>query len=306
MSEEVQSAPDLPPEDSAPAPETVAEPPPLPSLGELMIAARERWNLSAGDVARQLRLGLSQVEALEANRFDALPGNTFVRGFIRNYAKVVQVDPAGFLEAYERSRPQIKPPEISAHTERIDFTAKPVPKWVWYVSGTLVALLLLPVLIYFALDDDGAAPPSVAQGVPQAAATKAVPVQPGQAIELALPLPPPQVVSDGVAPPLPDAAQPGVLAPPAALASTEKPAPAASGPVIKIKFEGDAWVEVQDKTGNKIFSQLNRAGSEETVQGVPPFSLVVGDARKVRITYNGKPVDLTPHVKKTVARLTLE
>jgi cytoskeleton protein RodZ len=80
----------------------------------------------------------------------------------------------------------------------------------------------------------------------------------------------------------------------------------AAGPVLKLKFEGDAWVEIRDKSGKKIFSELSRAGSEKTVQGVPPLSLVVGDAAKVRITYNGKPLDLAPHVKKTVARLTLE
>ena len=73
MNPELQSASEAA-EPTAEVSETVAAPAPLPSLGELMIAARERWNLSAGDVARQLRLGLRQVEALEENRFEQLPG----------------------------------------------------------------------------------------------------------------------------------------------------------------------------------------------------------------------------------------
>lgn len=303
MSQEAQHASNLPITENAAEPEaSEAATAPLPTLGELMIAARERWNLSAGDVARQLRLGLRQVEALEENRFDVLPGNTFVRGFIRNYAKVVQIDPAAFLEAYERSRPQIQPPEIVAQTEHIDFTSKPIPKWVWYSGGAIAVAVLLPLAIYLALHDDE----SPAKAAPQAAEPKASVAQPGQAHEMSLTLPPPQVVSLGEAPaPVEDAKPQGMPIPPAALPNAAGQA-TGSGAALKLKFEGDAWVEIRDKSGNKIFSQLSRTGSEHALKGEPPLSLVVGDASKVRITYNGKPVDLTPHVKKTVARLTLE
>lgn len=299
MSQEVQHMSDAPTESAPVAGTSQPLAAPLPTLGELMIAARERWNLSAGDVARQLRLGLRQVEALEANRFDALPGNTFVRGFIRNFAKVVQTDAAVFLEAYERSRPQIQPPEIVSQNERIDYTKKPMPQWVWYIGGAAAVVVLLPLLIYLALQDDE----PLAKPAPQAAAPQAAIAQSGLAQEIPLTLPPPQVVSlgDAPAPAVSSDAAPGALIPPAALLGA-----AATAAVLKLKFEGDAWVEIRDKTGNKVFSQLSRAGSEHTVQGTPPLSLVVGDASKVRISYNGKPVDLTPHVKKTVARLTLE
>ena len=205
----------------------------------------------------------------------------------------MQIDPAALLDAYERSRPQIQSPGIVAQTEQIDFTKKPIPKWVWYIGGAAAAGVLLPLLVYLALQDEE--PP--AKAAPQAAAPKAAIAQPGQAHEIPLALPSPQALSLGETP-VP-AAQQGVPLPPAAL-------PGAAGPILKLKFEGDAWVEIRDKSGKKIFSQLSRAGSEQTVQGEPPLSLVVGDAARVRITYNGKPVDLTPHVKKTVARLTLE
>lgn len=302
MNSELQPAHDAA-EPIAEVSETVPAPGPLPGLGELMIAARERWNLSAGDVARQLRLGLRQVEALEENHFEKLPGNTFVRGFIRNYAKVVQVDPAAFLEAYERSRPQIQAPEIVATNEHIDFTRKPIPKWVWYSAGGAVLALLAPLFIYLALRDDE---PVTAAGSAKSVAVEPVAQTPHQAAdqvtEMPLALPPAQAISLGDAAPAPsqDSAAPQVLMPPAEQPTT------ASGPTLKLYFAGDAWVEIRDKAGKKIFSQLSRAGSEQMVQGTPPLSLIVGDAAKVKITYNDKLVDLTPHIKKTVARLTLE
>jgi cytoskeleton protein RodZ len=48
------------------------------------------------------------------------------------------------------------------------------------------------------------------------------------------------------------------------------------------------------------------AGSERVITGKPPFSLVVGNANNVAVTMNGKTVELTPHSKGNVARLTLE
>jgi cytoskeleton protein RodZ len=71
-------------------------------------------------------------------------------------------------------------------------------------------------------------------------------------------------------------------------------------------FERQSWVEVRDRNDRVLFSQLNPAGAVQTVQGTPPLSLVIGNAAGVRLTYKGKAVDLAPHTKTDVARLTLE
>ncbi len=276
MSEESAAMPDQRSDADAPA---------LPPLGELLIAARERWNLSAADVARQLRLALRQVEALESNRFDVLPGNTFVRGFLRNYAKAVQQEPSIFLEAYERCRPPLEPRESTVATQRIDFTNKPTPRWVWYLGGMAGLLLTVPLVIYFALHDDE---PFKSRVLASSAKVAPKPVHEAQ-----LSLPTQQVLAQS-----------------AALSAASGVATTATSPVsapnLALHFEGDAWVEIRDKAGAILFSKLSPAGSEQVVQGTPPFALVVGNAAQVRIAYNGKPVDLTPYIAVNVARLTLE
>jgi cytoskeleton protein RodZ len=65
-------------------------------------------------------------------------------------------------------------------------------------------------------------------------------------------------------------------------------------------------VEIRDSSDRTIFSQLNLAGTTRRVSGVPPLSIVVGNAHGVKMTYGGKPVDLARHTKIDVARLTLE
>ena len=54
--------------------------------------ARERRGETLADVARALKLSTHQVEALEQERFDTLPGPAFVRGFMRNYARHLKLD----------------------------------------------------------------------------------------------------------------------------------------------------------------------------------------------------------------------
>jgi cytoskeleton protein RodZ len=71
-------------------------------------------------------------------------------------------------------------------------------------------------------------------------------------------------------------------------------------------FEQDSWVEIKDRNGNTIFGQLNPAGSRRSASGEPPLSVVVGNAAGVRLFQGDKSIDLAPHTRVDVARLTLE
>ena len=68
-----------------------------PPVGEQLRLAREARGLEVADIAQTLKLGPRQVEALEAGDWKGLPGNTFIRGFVRNYARLVQIDQAALM-----------------------------------------------------------------------------------------------------------------------------------------------------------------------------------------------------------------
>ena len=76
--------------------------------------------------------------------------------------------------------------------------------------------------------------------------------------------------------------------------------------MVRMIFEQDSWVEIKDRTGNTIFGQLSPAGSRRSVSGEPPLSVVVGNAAGVRLFQGDKNIDLAPHTRVDVARLTLE
>jgi cytoskeleton protein RodZ len=268
--------------------------------GRALARLREERKLSVADVAQRLKYGARQIEALEAEEFDRLPGATFVRGMVRGYAKLLETDPEPILGALEE---RYVPDEIS-----LDLRAKRVPfPQGGKRSGTRV-YLVLSLLVFL-----------VVAGVLYEWRVGAFPWV--QLAHNAAPAPRP------AKPPAASSAAPSVVheAPPApAVASAEKP-PVVQAPVpapqpqpqvqpqaagaeasVRLEFGGESWVEIRDAEGKMLMSQLNPTGSRRVVSGRPPHSFVIGNAANVRLTYNDKPVDLKPYIQIEVARLTLD
>lgn len=253
------------------------EPVPTVSAGAMLAEARARLGLELEAVAQQLKIGVKQVAALELDDYGKLPGPLFVRGFLRNYARLLQIDPALLLDAYQQAEPlQHGPAPSIAPPRPVVAPAQRISGLVGYSLAALIVLLVGSWLGYALLGWEGAPGP-----LPGAAEVAAVP----------LPSPAPALAPDVVAPAVPPAADTG--------------APAVVGR-IQMNFVGDAWVEIKEKGGRIVFSQNSRAGEERLAEGAPPFSLVAGNASNVKITYNGSPVDLALHTRAEVARLILE
>lgn len=75
---------------------------------------------------------------------------------------------------------------------------------------------------------------------------------------------------------------------------------------VRMVFSDRAYITIRDRDGNVLMAQLNAANTEQTVEGNPPFKVIIGNARAVRMELRGKPYDLTPHIKDDVARFVME
>jgi cytoskeleton protein RodZ len=274
-------------------------------VGSILSAARQRQGLSVADVARQLKLGVRQIEALEADDYKHLPRITFVRGFIRNYAKLLQIDAAPLLKPTEHLQPTPQVPEVEPGVAEIPTASRKKNTWRSYAVFVLFAALGV-MFLGFEWYREQAAPRTkqVTEVVkppkskPQVASTAPRPASP--AIQ-ANPVNPVNQASTS------NPVTSGTTAQPEEQASESKPvAQQARSGEVRLEFDEESWVEITDKNGKTIFSQLSPAGSTQTVRGYPPLLLVVGNAVGVRLTYNDKPVDLQPYIKVDVARITLE
>ena len=275
-------------------------------LGESLRMAREHLGLNVEEAARQLRLSMRQLMALEADDIGALPSPTFTRGFIRNYARLLQLDPEPLLAAYRAMLPEsTEGASISLHSEGIPIQNGNRNSWLPY----LVASVLLGIAGggWWAYMDW----------------RENLPVQPATVVKAAKPFAPvvsPPVVaqsqtepaSAAAAPPSVEPLQPSVseaLPAEPAPATTPTPTPtqaSPSGAHILLKFTQPSWVRVSDRDDKEIFNQNKPSGTESVIEGNPPFKVEVGNAAGVQLSYNGQTVDLAPHTKANVARLTLE
>jgi cytoskeleton protein RodZ len=263
------------------------------SVGQVLRDARDMQGLTLEDAAMRLRLMHRQVEAMETDDFESLGQPVFARGFVRNYARLLGLEPDALLARMEGAPAEASP---VSHVE------PPLPR-SWLTSPWLMLLLLglvlvvaVPVALYLWLNSevDGSPsnPPPVVQTRPVPAAA---PVAPLPAIA------PPDKPGATIVPAAPAA----VTDVPAEAGAPAAPIPVA-GSVIHLEFGDEAWVEIKDASGRMLYRQLNPAGSNVDIDGQPPFDVVIGNAAQVRMTYNGRPIDLTPFIASTVARFTLE
>ncbi|MDP9148985.1 MAG: helix-turn-helix domain-containing protein [Myxococcota bacterium] len=74
------------------------------TLGSFLKHERERRHMSGAELSRVTRIPMGSLEAIESDRFDELPGEVFVRGFLKAYAQAVSLVPADVLARYTSSR----------------------------------------------------------------------------------------------------------------------------------------------------------------------------------------------------------
>lgn len=84
------------------------------------------------------------------------------------------------------------------------------------------------------------------------------------------------------------------------------PAPGAIAADLVLSFEIESWIEIKDADGRVLVIGTERPGSSRAVEGRAPFSLIIGNAQGVRLSYRGRPVNLEPHTQRGIARLVVE
>lgn len=95
-------------------------------------------------------------------------------------------------------------------------------------------------------------------------------------------------------------------APAVASAPVRVTGPAGSAQRIRLVFSDRAYVTIRDRDGHVLLAQLNPGGTEKTVEGNPPFRVIIGNSRAVQMDYRGKPYDLSIHTKDDIARFVME
>ena len=260
------------------------------SVGQILRDARAAQGIALDDAAARLRLMHRQIEAMEADDFESLGQPVFARGFVRNYARLLGLAPEVLLARMQGA--PAEPAAVSPADQPVSHSWLTSPWLMLSLLGLAVAVAV-PVVLYLWLNS----------GVEDGSADRGPVVAQTQAARVAAP--PPVAESAEAVPPVVEAApaEPAASTEPAAAAA---PATPAAGSVLHLEFGDEAWTEIKDASGRMLHRQLNPAGGSVDIHGQPPFDVVIGNAAQARMTYNGRPIDLTPFIDATVARFTLE
>ena len=263
--------------------------------------ARQAQNLTTAEVARRLKLSVWQVEALESGEYQRLPGAVFVRGFIRNYARLLKLDPEELVHADTGIVALSAPPRAAPPSRDIPFPTAGTWRWQRYAAAAAGVVAVLAIYEFFFSDEPGTVTPRPGPVAALPSAQKPQPAVPSRKAREAQAKEPTAATASSpqIASASPAAAAAGVSQKRGRIIHPDERE-------VKLVFEEESWVEIRDRNDQTIFSQLNQAGTTRRVSGMPPLYIVVGNAQGVQMTYAGRDIDLSRHTKIDVARLKLE
>ncbi len=266
----------------------------LETPGRRLQLARERAGLTPADIAKQLHLLPAQVLALEADDYSGFPGELFIKGHLRSYARLLKLDSATIVGNFRGSavpaaakRP-IDAPQRARARKSLSLEAVGRKRRHWGILAALMVVLSLwgwqqtrqhgQLQSLTATADSGDA---VALGGIDAALSG------GDSAAL--------LDSVQLLPSTPAAPSPSANAPTVAGADAQPAPPSADQ--LSLHFSADCWVEIKDRDNKLLVAVLKHADDELKIEGRGPFKVLLGYAPGVEMAYNGTPVkvDVSDH-----------
>ena len=285
--------------------------------GQLLRNAREQLGWTREQVASRIHLRLTLIAAIESDTYDKHTSHTFIRGYLRTYAKLVGIPDETILAAYDKLG--LTPPDnidMQSFSRRSRQQANDsrlkVVTWlvILVLIGLSVAWWWQSTARRSAGDDALAATEmSATVNTPEANVAPAVevaePVLPAASDAVST-----QVVVSGATATLPVVATDASAAVPTdvsgavstAESTTTEPAKA---PQLKMSFTADCWLDVKDANGKTLFSGLKKANDELVLEGPEPLRFIIGAPMAVNLEYQGKSFDMSRYNNGRTARFSL-
>lgn len=118
--------------------------------GEILAQAREREGLSRLQASEKLGLTETAIRDIELSRFEKFPSGIYVRGYIRNYSRLVGIDAEQVLRSYDQYGKTHDTPDESpfGHASHLDDDTKNKQKLMLIVGAcVLVGLLMFAIFL---------------------------------------------------------------------------------------------------------------------------------------------------------------
>ncbi|MGK7346340.1 MAG: RodZ domain-containing protein [Candidatus Nitrospinota bacterium M3_3B_026] len=305
------------------------------TLGKLLSAQRLKQGLTVEEVAAKTRINAKFIRSAESDRFDQFPGVVFVKGFLRTYADILDLDPDDVVARYEALN--IRDQDRSPNLISMPLHHKPA------LSGGSLLLIVFLVFaagvwgfFYMTSGQENAIIPAVDQALENGAPTAPEPpsAPEGPERETQREEAPSAETETATAAPRDEAEQ---AAPQSAQETTEetaeKPRPEPSPPAeeeeeaapqapspspeaiegirdssrpygLTISAESDTWIKTMID-GEVTREIILRQGSTVTWWAEKGFDLSIGNVAGTRVYLNNEPVELGSPRSNVIMNLVL-
>ncbi|MBQ4833532.1 DUF4115 domain-containing protein [Pseudoalteromonas sp. MMG010] len=300
-----------------------------PSVGHTLKSHREQANVSLESLTNPLKLSVVQLQHLENDEFQLLGPATFVKGYIKNYCRELNIDCEPILALLPEAPVPQKPAKMQSFSRRTEKEAN--DNRLMLVSYLILAIVIGSSAVWWwqnatPIEEQVQLRSNSNTGVgtqqSQLTASHVVQNDRSQTTQSTLLDDAPtsvQTVSTITASPqaqpqqentinntlgqsdTTDIARPVIA--PAEIKTAEQNA--SKNSTIVMNFSDDSWVEIHDAQGDKIAFGVKKAGYTMTVSGIAPFSVVLGKHTVVSITLNGENVDISAFAPNRLAKFKL-
>ncbi|MGX9460545.1 RodZ domain-containing protein [Shewanella sp. A14] len=299
------------------------------TAGAILKAAREAKGISIETVATQLHLRPKIINDLENDTFENIASTTYVRGYVKNYARLVNADISQIQQCLAHQLPEIVAPTMQSFSRKTTHQARNsrLNLVTYFIAAVLIAMLVVwwvqksslltsvdfskPTVEEIAAESNQLEPQQIMVSEPAQSngneleqvadnrnvmdtANKAAIEAEDKLIQIAQ-------NNANTSP-----ASNGVESTHTELASTATDSDLAnSDSILTIEFSGDCWVNVTDANGKVIVDGVKKASQKVEVRGKKPFKVILGAPQVASINLDGNNVSLAEFANGRVARLTL-
>ena len=282
------------------------------NFGAELAEARKTQNYTVEEISGHLKIPVHTINLIEANDLEALPAATFTQGYIRAYAKVLEISAETVLDKYNQAVPRADTADLKPRSSLPSEASSqsPLVKSVTFlliVAG--IAAVIFGSFKYYqekagvmegeldakeqsftgnSLDSPGTNSLSIKQNAPLTEGVESI-VEQSESHE--------NLTEATVA--LDEAETAGDIEASATVDQGEEVSKeeVSENDIIEIFAEDGSWVQVRDANESRLFYNMVPVGGSKVLVGKAPFSITMGNARTTRVVINEIEVDLTGYIR---------
>ncbi|WP_239323727.1 RodZ domain-containing protein [Snodgrassella gandavensis] len=272
------------------------------TLGTILAQARKQRGLSVGEVAERLKLPARQIEAMESGSYKGLPEAVFIKGFLSSYARLLELDEKELKQYLQQIFPSgnrhLAAENYKVASTELDFQDRPLRRHFPHWLIVVLVVILIGIVVYAwqskSTSENARQTATSSQEVSVQAASigdvaasniRVVPMTASEQTNT-------QAAYAGTNASQADGASTSMTASPSVVTGTE---------ALVIKLENRTWLQVSDKSGKILISQIVDAGSTHQFSGGAPYKVILGYTLGASIQFAGKEVAIPQNKKRTAA-----